>query len=283
MGAQGSIGPIGPAGPAGAPGPQGPAGPPGTGAYSEDEPGFAGFTVATFTGNIGGRTVAHGACAAEYPGAHLCHASEYLLSTPAGAIPAAGAWLDSSVSWDDSSTVNASPLFGRYTGNSCVSFTTAASGYNGTYVQPNGGVTYSSAGICGVARPLACCNGAPKHVLAGFSAAAYTGNLGGRAAAHAICKNEFAGSHMCHASEYLRTVSSAPVPAPGAWLDSSTDPNGAASINGAPAFGRYTGNSCVSFTTDASGYNGTYVQPNGGVTYSSAGVCGVARRIACCL
>jgi hypothetical protein len=200
-----------------------------------------------------------------------------------GSIGPIGAWLDSSVSWDDSSTVNASPLFGRYTGNSCVSFTTAASGYNGTYVQPNGGVTYSSAGICGVARPLACCNGAPKHVLAGFSAAAYTGNLGGRAAAHAICKNEFAGSHMCHASEYLRTVSSAPVPAPGAWLDSSTDPNGAASINGAPAFGRYTGNSCVSFTTDASGYNGTYVQPNGGVTYSSAGVCGVARRLACCL
>lgn len=232
---------------------------------------------------MGGRTVAHGACAAEFPGSHLCHASEYILSTPAGAIPVSGAWLDASVDFDDGPSVNGSVLFGRYISNSCVSYTSDLSGYTGTYVQPNGGVTYSSSGVCNVVRPLACCNGAPKHVFAGFSASAYTGNLGGRAAAHAICGNEFPGSHMCHAAEYLRTVSSVPVPVPGAWLDASVDSADGPSVNAGPAFGRYTSNSCVSFSSDLSGYTGTYVQPNGGVTYSSSGVCNVARRIACCI
>ena len=155
-GTQGPAGPAGVPGPAGLPGPQGPAGPPGSGAYAEDEPGFAGFTVATFTGNIGGRPAAHSACATEFDGAHLCHASEYLLSTPSGAIPASGAWLDASVTWDDSLTLQGAPSFGRNTGVSCQSFTVSLTGYNGTYLQPNGSIIYGSSNVCTTARPLAC-------------------------------------------------------------------------------------------------------------------------------
>ena len=156
-GAPGSVGPAGAPGPAGSPGPQGPAGPPGNGAYAEDEPGFAGFTSAVFTGNIGGRPAAHAACAAEFPGGHLCHASEYIVSTPAGAIPASGAWIDASVTWDDTLTFQGATIFGRNTGYSCVSFTVDLSNYSGTYVQPNGSVTSGSTNVCSTPRRIACC------------------------------------------------------------------------------------------------------------------------------
>jgi hypothetical protein len=280
VGPIGAIGPAGPAGPAGPPGPQGPAGPPGSGAYSEDDPGFAGFTVATFTGSIGGRPAAHAACIAEFAGAHLCHASEYLLANSWSPVPAAGAWLDASITPDDTPVYHGAHAYGRYTTNSCSNWTNAASGFAGTFVQTNGSIV-SGSGVCGATRPLACCNGAPKHVFAGLSAATYTGDIGGRPAVHAICNAEFAGAHLCHAAEYLRTVSASPIPAEGAWLDASIDLTGVPTYQGAPAAGRYTTNSCSNWTNAGTGFAGTFVNTNGAIV-SGSGVCNAARRVACC-
>ncbi len=278
----GAVGPTGPQGPAGTgnPGPQGPAGPPGTGAYTEDVASFAGFTAATYSGNMGGRPAAHAACGAVFTGAHLCHASEYVLSNSATPVPATGAWLDASITPSDSFTVEGSHLFGRNTDSSCLSFTTTSSSYTGTYLQANGEATWGSSN-CGTSRALACCNGTPKIVFAGFTTAAYTGSMGGRPAAHAICGAELPGSHLCHAAEYVRSVSDETVPAGGAWVDASVDHAGGFTVEGAPSFGRNTDSSCLSFTTASTSYTGTYLQTNGEATWGSSN-CQTARRLACC-
>ncbi|MFT3767585.1 MAG: hypothetical protein QM820_19190 [Minicystis sp.] len=225
---------------------------------------------------------AHSACAAEFAGAHLCHASEYLLSRSATAVPAAGAWLDSSVDQGGSQVLNGLYTYGRHTGYSCTSFTSAGATGSGTYVQPSGAVTWGSSNVCSAVRPLACCNGAPKIVFAGLSSSSYTGNIGGRPAANAVCNAEFSGAHVCHAAEYLRSASTVTVPPEGAWVESSADPNGSQTLQGAPAFGLHTGYSCTSFTSASTTGSGTYIQPSGGVTWGSSNVCSTSRRIACC-
>jgi hypothetical protein len=199
-------------------------------------------------------------------------------------VPPTGAWLDGSITPDGSPVLYGAHAFGRYTSPSCSHWTTASSGFSGTFVQANGSIASGSGiGVCDVARPLACCNGAPKHVFAGLSADAYTGNMGGRPAVHAICNAEFAGAHLCHAAEYLRTVSAAPLPAEGAWVDGSIDLTGTPTLYGMPSAGRYTSPSCSNWTTASSGFSGTFVQANGSIASGSGiGVCDVARRVACC-
>ena len=246
----------------------------------EDIPSFAGFTVATYNGNIGGRPAAHAICAAAFAGGHLCHASEYVLSNSATPVPATGAWLDNSVTPDGSLTPEGSHLFGRNTDNSCLSFTTNSTSYSGSYLQANGEVTWGSSN-CQTNRPLACCNGAPKIEFAGFTPASYTGNMGGRPAVHAICDAAFPGAHLCHAAEYVRSVSSEPIPAGGAWLDTSIDSTGGLTPEGAPSFGRNTDESCLSFTTNSTSYAGSYLMTNGEVTWGSSN-CQTARPLACC-
>ncbi|EYF04873.1 Phage tail fiber protein [Chondromyces apiculatus DSM 436] len=283
-GATGAMGPAGPQGPAGtgAPGPQGPAGPAGSGAEGEDVAAFAGFTSTTYTGNLGGRSAAHAACAAEFTGAHLCYAAEFLRSTSATSVPATGAWLDASVTVTGSHTLLGSVLFGRNTYDSCQSYTLGTNNGSqyGTWVQPSGELTAS--GTCGAPRALACCNGAPRHPFAGFTTQGYTGNMGGRAAVHALCGAQFPGAHMCHAAEYLRATSVTPVPAEGAWVDSSATQTGAHSLEGGPGFGRNTYDTCQNYTlgTNNGSQYGTWVQPNGSVT--ATGTCGIVRRVACC-
>jgi hypothetical protein len=119
-------------------------------------PAFAGFTVATFNGSIGGRPAAHGACGAEFAGAHLCHASEYILSNSGTPVPAAGAWLDASIAPDDSFAIEGSHRYGRNTNDSCLSFTSASTSYSGTFLQTNGEVTWGTS-TCQTARRVACC------------------------------------------------------------------------------------------------------------------------------
>jgi hypothetical protein len=243
-------------------------------------PAFAGFTVAIYAGDLGGRPAAHAACAAELPGAHLCHASEYLLSNSATPVPASGAWLDASATPTDSLAIEGSHTFGRYTGASCLSFTSTSTSYAGTYLQTNGEVTWGGS-ACQTARPLACCNGAPKIVFAGFTAATITGSAGGRPAVHAMCSAEFPGAHLCHAAEYLRSNSATTIPAGGAWLDASVDEAEGLTIEAAPSYGRYTGASCLSFTSASTSYAGTYLQTNGEVTWGGS-ACQTARPVACC-
>jgi hypothetical protein len=63
---------------------------------------------------------------------------------------------------------------------------------------------------------------------------------------HAACAAAFAGSHMCHVSEYTLADSATAVPSSGAWLDysASVDHFGSSQLMaalGGPAQGRYAG------------------------------------------
>ncbi|MHB8872508.1 MAG: collagen-like domain-containing protein [Myxococcaceae bacterium] len=287
-GVQGPIGPTGatgpqgpggtgPAGPQGNPGPQGPAGPAGTGAYAEDAVGFAGFTAASYAGNAGanGRATMHGRCAAEFSNAHLCHYSELLLSNSATFVPSTGAWLDPSSDTDGMYTTAGAPMYGRLTSGDTCGGWSASTNY-GTWIQPSGAVTYA---LCTESRPLACCNGASKVGLAGFTALSTNGSVtGGRAGMHSVCAAQFAGSHMCHYAELLRTNSPAPVPVSGAWLDPSADFKGDYTTAGLPGAARLTsGDTCGSWSSTTN--YGTYVTQSGSVTYS---LCAASKQIACC-
>jgi hypothetical protein len=114
---------------------------------------FRGFTMTSYTGNLGGRVGAHAACAAAFPGAHFCHQDEYMASGSPLAVPASGAWLDNFTS--------------NYPGQrgasySCSGWTWSGTGSpEGYIVQTTGniGTSYSGGNYgCEVARPLACCD-----------------------------------------------------------------------------------------------------------------------------
>jgi hypothetical protein len=285
-GIQGNTGPAGATGPQGNPGPQGPAGPSG-GTTLEDPAGFAGFTQANFTGSIdGGRIGAHAACAAEFANGHLCHASEYLLTNSATTPPANGAWIDNSVSYANGSTAwSGSPYFGRGLTYDCANWTQSSTSYGGAVVTNTGGV---SSGVgpayCSASRPLACCNGQSKVTLRGFTAFTTNGAIpNGRAGAHARCAQEFSGSHLCHAAEYLRSNSALAAPANGAWIDNSVDGSGSTVWGGSPLFGRGLTYDCANWTQSSTSYGGAVVTAVGGV---SSGVgpayCSAVRSLACC-
>jgi hypothetical protein len=284
-------------GAAGSPGPQGPAGPPGSGSALDEPSGFAGFTTATFTGNIpNGRVGAHAACAAEFAGSHLCHASEYLLANSAVPVPSVGAWIDASTAVADGTvTFSASPLFGRYQSSACGGqWNNASTGTSGPVVFPTGHVgtdtnAFSGGQYCARQRPLACCNGASRAKFRGFTTQTFNGNIpGGRVGAHAACATQFSGSHFCHASEYLRANSAAPVPATGAWIDASSSLDGTVTFGASTAFGRYPTAACGGQWNNAStGTSGPVVFPTGHVgtdtnAFSGGQYCATQRPLACC-
>jgi len=246
----------------------------------EDEWGFAGFTSATFTGNLGGRIAAHRSCEAELPGAHLCHAAEYVLSNSTAPVPAAGAWLDASTTQEGDPSLSGAPSFGRHidASSACAQWTQGKAG-SGPYVNATGALALD--GGCAVARSLACCNGPARVDFAGFTSTSHTGDLGGRVAAHALCDAELPGAHMCHAAEYVRSLSTEAVPAPGAWLDASATARGTSTLGGSPLFGRMidASGACTQWTQGSAG-SGPHVSTTGALSWS--GGCAIARRIACC-
>jgi hypothetical protein len=307
-GPTGAIGPSGPAGPAGAqgnPGPQGPVGPAGSGSPNEDPAAFAGFTAAKYDGNAGGRDAMHARCAAEFAGSHLCHASEYIRTNSATVVPASGAWLDPSVlpyalSYEASLTFDGGPGSGRWTDSyTCDSWTSAnGSSFSNTYLAANGQITTASSSTaplppgCNTQRSLACCNGTPKVQFAGFTSMITNGGsiAGGRPGMHGVCASEFAGSHMCHAAEYLRASSGVTIPASGAWLDPSVNERDELVLGGSPRFGRWTSSYTCSGWTSASGtsFSSTFLDADGDIkTHSSSTAplpigCAAQRPIACC-
>lgn len=278
-GAAGAAGAKGDKGEKGDPGPQGPTGPAGSGAYSEELGGFVGFTTATTTGAVtNGRPGMHAKCAAEFPGAHLCHSAEYVLSDSATTVPPSGAWIDASTNTSANAANSGLPGSGRYLyGYSCSTWTNGTTGSSGTYITSAGSVTDS---VCNVSRSLACCNGARKTRFAGFTTTTTTGSVGGRPQMHALCVAAFAGSHFCHAAEYIRTTSSTPVPSSGAWVDPSINTSSGAENSGMPGSGRYLyGYTCSTWTNGTTGSSGSYITSSGTVTDSP---CNVARPVACC-
>lgn len=306
-GATGATGATGPAG-MGNPGPQGPAGPAGSGALTEDANAFAGFTAATTDGNGGGRDGMHARCAAEFTGSHLCHASEYQQTNSATSVPASGAWLDPSIlpyalSADSDLTTESAPGFGREDFSfTCTSWTSNANSgtWSSTFLRPDGVTQQTSSNsfpapaACDVQRPLACCNGAPKVQFAGFTTVQPDGagvGPNGRPGMHAACGAQFAGSHMCHIAEYLRTGSATAVPATGAWLDPSVNERNEIVTGGSGRFGRMTSRfTCNGWTTNTSTgtWSSTHLDVDGSAHLQSSNSfpapvgCTAHRPIACC-
>ena len=298
-GATGATGPAGPAGatgPAGPPGsnnpgPTGPQGPPGT-TYGEVASAFAGFTQAQTTGAAGGREAMNALCIAEFSGSHMCHYAEYHVAGSGAAVPASGAWLDlSCIEQTAGGTVEsgrigcgdsvASPDSGRLVeagqSSNCSNWTTAAQFTTGGQIQADG---QQLTAACATPRAVACCNTPFKEKFRGFTSATTNGAAGGRAAMHARCAAEFAGSHLCHLAEYTRAGSSIAPPANGAWMDDSTYHNRFEDRGVMPRSGRTLHNqtSCNAWTSNNQFANALAMNPAGGVR----GACDLARPLACC-
>lgn len=289
MGMTGAIGPTGAQGPQGMqgapgatgaqgnPGPQGPAGPSGSGSEYEDPAAFAGFTPTAYTGNAGGHAGMHARCAAAFTGSHLCHVSEYLLTNSVTDIPANGAWIDPSSGITGASIGHGSPQAGRAIATSCHAWSEATSTESITLVASGLSLTDS----CGSMKKLACCNGAPKVQFAGFTTALRTGNIGGRARAHALCAAEMPGSHFCHISEYERAASTTTVPATGAWIDPSSLGSGASTASGVPSAGRSVAAGCQTWTTAVSTEAAVSLTSIGALDTLST--CNLSKPLACCI
>jgi len=190
--------------------------------------------------------------------------------------------------------------FGRWTQYTCQNWTSSsATSFTNTYVSTTGQLRTASSNTaptppgCNTQRALACCNGAAKVRFAGFTSLIVdgAGTGGGRPGMHAACGAQFAGSHMCHIAEYLRTASATQVPATGAWLDPSGNERGEASSGGSPRLGRYTATyTCNGWTSNVQDqYNTTFLDVDGAAKMTSPSTaplpigCAAQRPIACCI
>ncbi|MFO0576491.1 MAG: hypothetical protein U1A78_21005 [Polyangia bacterium] len=118
--------------------------------------------------------------------------------------------------------------------------------------------------------------------FAGFTATTYTGGLAnGRAGAHALCDAAFAGSHLCHASEYILSNSGTTIPMSGAWIDPSSSESISGTYVGMPGVGRQIhGYACDSWSKGTTAVSGTWLMPSGAM--STSGDCATSRALACC-
>jgi hypothetical protein len=115
---------------------------------------FRGFTVASFTGNLGGYVGANAKCHAEYPGAALCTRSDYDTSNTRTGPATAGAWVD-----EDRLASGQRAANSCLTSNSGGAWTyggpaTFSSGQSGAVISALGTQTTT---LCNVVKQLACC------------------------------------------------------------------------------------------------------------------------------
>ncbi len=278
-GATGATGATGPAGVAGVPGPtgpQGPAGPPGQvlyvdgGTVATDWESFAGFTPAAYTGNLGGYAGANQKCDAAFPGSYFCSSDEFYRADSALSPPADGAWVDYSRNANGTRSGNACYLSGLQAG----SWMQGASSDYGPFVNAAGYVYNGS--NCDQVKPVACCRSAVQVVLRGFTAASFTGNLGGYVGANQKCQVDYPGSFFCTATDYYRSNANASPPPTGAWLDYGRAENG-----------QRSGNACYKSGTQAGPWMegtgsdyGPFVNASGYVYNGSN--CDQLKPLACC-
>ena len=276
-GAQGPAGSIGPAGPQGAPGvqgpvgPAGPAGPPGQVLYLDggvvlasegDSMVFSGFTVATYSGDLGGFPGANATCRVDFPSSFLCSYGDYNRAEPGIGAPVSGAWVD-----------NERDSFGRRATSPCNnglgSWTYTGTVDTADVITTTGSATSSA---CSAVKPLACCQTPLKRVFRGFTSMVFTGDLGGFPGANAKCRAEFPGSFFCSYGDYHRAEPGLGAPASGAWVDNERD-----------SFGRRATSPCNNGLGSWT-YTGTVDTADGITTTGSAtsSACNVARPIACC-
>jgi hypothetical protein len=294
-GPQGNVGPTGPAGmtgstgatgAAGPTGPQGPMGPPGApgsvlyldgGAVvlPSDTVEFLGFTVATYTGNLGGYPGANAKCDAEYAGSYLCTRADYDLSNTLVAPGSAGSWIDYSRNDDGTRNDSACTVGGAgpwtYGGGA-----TGSTGQSGWVVTSTGDHTSA---LCNSVKPLACCRGGTWAVrFRGFTAATYTGNLGGYPGANAKCAAEFSNSFLCTRADYDQANGVVAAASSGAWIDYPRNPDGtrndsACTVGGAGPW-TYGGGA-----TGSTGQSGWMVTSTGDHT---SALCNNLKPLACC-
>ncbi len=142
-------------------------------------------------------------------------------------------------------------------------------------------------GPAGPAGPAGSLYGEDAAVFAGFTSATTNGAVGGREQMHAKCAAELTGSHLCHIAEYQLANSATPVPASGAWIDTSSGGDGAfemfdtsdgvATSRSGRHVGQHLYANCHSWTTTA--------QASGLVVHTSGAgyiACAERRPLACC-
>lgn len=260
-------------------GPPGPPGPPGSVLYldggvivvpGQGRPRFAGYTPQSYHGNLGGLGGANAICEAAFPGSTFCTTSEYSRSEPS-ANPTIAVWVDP----------NRTTAGDRVASGNCVSsnaqgaWTTNVAGTSGPTISPAG--YYWTGGSCDVPRPLACCFTTPRTViLRGFTAMAYTGDLGGLGGANSKCRLQWPSSFFCTTSDYYRAEPTMNPSAPGVWVD----------VNRSTSGDRVASGNCVSsagegaWKTASAGTTAPVIGPAG--YFWTGGSCDVARPLACC-
>ena len=274
-GPQGNAGPQGspgPAGPTGSIGPAGPAGSPGAVLYLDggiviangEWVAFAGFTQATYTGDLGGIAGANQKCSAEFSRSFLCTVSEFHRGESAIGAPGTGAWADYERDENGARSVS-----GCYA-NSLGAWSLGTNGDYAPLILPNGNRTDSN---CNVTHALACCRNAPKSIFRGFTQATSNGNLGGIAGANQKCSAEFSNSFLCTVSDVHKGEPAVGAPGNGAWADYERDTNGARSVSGCYA------NSLGAWSLGTNGDYAPNILPNGNRTDSN---CDVVHSLACC-
>ena len=154
-GVNGSNGMNGSTGATGPTGPQGPAGATGAVLYLDggvvvapgSRPQFAGYTSATYNGNLGGAVGANAKCQSQFAGAFLCTAADYDLANPTAAPGSAGAWIDEPR--EDDGMRNQTSCSGS------AGWISSSSSNSGYALDANGAATGY---VCNTAHPLACCS-----------------------------------------------------------------------------------------------------------------------------
>jgi hypothetical protein len=296
-GATGSTGPTGAAGPTGATGatggiggtgsqgPQGPPGPVGPAllldggsipASASDGYTFAGFTVATYDGNLGGPIGANAKCAAEFVGSHLCTEREFSWAGASAAPGAAGFWMDDI--W--ASTQSAPNYFPRDRYGGCNDWH-SNDGPSNTFRwwDATGTASQYMINICNVKRQLACCRAPQGGWFRGYTSALYTGNLGGPIGAHAKCSAQYPGSHLCTEREFVWAGTGIAPPSSGFWMDDIWG-----STQSAPNYyprDRYGG--CNNWlSSDGPSNTFRWWDTTGTASQYMINICNVARALACC-
>jgi hypothetical protein len=140
-------------------------------------------------------------------------------------------------------------------------------------------------GVAGAQGPGGAIVGEAAAQFAGFTTATFAGAGTGREAMHARCAAAFAGSHLCHASEYYLSNSATVPPAAGAWIDSSafTVESGSdtevSNFAGDIRLGRYLGGNTLNCGGWTANGNVGYVMDVSGVTQAQ---CSTSHALACC-
>ncbi len=265
-GPAGATGSIGPTGPAGATGPQGPAG-----AVLYVDGGivlpnapilFAGYTSAQYSGNLGSATGANGKCQAEYPGSYFCTIADYDLADTGSTPPPQGAWIDLPRQTSGQRSTSSCNSNGAWT------YSGASAG--GADLN-DAGTVYTSVN-CNTVMPLACCRGGAQTVaFRGYTAATYTGNLGGSQGANQKCQAEYPGSYFCTIADFDgANVGTAPAVA--AWIDLPRQTSGQRSSSSCNNIGGWTYSGPSASGADLN---------DAGTLYTYLG-CQTALPLACC-